>query len=122
MWRIDGASWQYCRPAGVALGFQVSVHSVEPSVGNSRANLLSIYSVRAALADEVEPDWPEVTVIFPAFLFSSTAERLAGAASCPDWLIFRPSGKLQSNRPTSDSGEEMALSKLSKFIWLDVGD
>jgi len=41
MWRVDGASWDNEAPAGVTFSFQVSAHSVEPTMLNRCRNLFS---------------------------------------------------------------------------------
>ena len=64
--RADTASWQYCRPDGVAFRFQPLINIVKPPVGNRACNLFSKDDWRAALADEVEPYGPKVPlVVFP---------------------------------------------------------
>jgi hypothetical protein len=59
--RADAVCAQYRRPAGVAFSFQVSLYSIEPPLPNRSFNLLTKDCVRAALADEIEEDGPEMT-------------------------------------------------------------
>src|SRR5690606_39676632 len=47
-------------------------------------------------------------------------ERLARAASGPDWPIVAPPCQAESMRPDSDTGEEVALSIASQVIWPDI--
>jgi len=48
------------------------------------------------------------------------AERLAGARSCPNWLIVRLPSAAQGEGPDPDSGEEMALCVASKIAGLYI--
>lgn len=114
MGRADGTSRDNGRPAGVAEAFQVSTHSVEPVLSNRCRNLLSKDDWRAALADEAGEDGPEVTLVGLAFPLPGDAERLAGAGAGPDGAIVRPSGETKGTGPSSDAGEEVALSEASQ--------
>jgi hypothetical protein len=63
-------------PHGVFHGFQITSHKAEPF---SRArNLLSKDDCRASLADEIEPDGPEVPFVGETFALARRRERLAG--------------------------------------------
>jgi hypothetical protein len=68
--RADAASWQYGRPAGVALAFQVSENKIEPAPSNRRLNLLSKNDCRAPLADERKPRRPQVAFVIGRLAFS----------------------------------------------------
>jgi hypothetical protein len=74
------------RPDGVTLSFQVSVNKVEPSESVVTRNLFAKDKLRARLADEREPDGPEMTFIGCAGSFSGNRERLTRARSRPDAL------------------------------------
>jgi hypothetical protein len=50
-----------------------------------------------------------VTLVGISFPPSSNRERLTGAASGPNRLICWPSCESEGERPSADSGEEMAL-------------
>lgn len=71
--------------------------------------MLAKDDARSALADEIEPDWPEVAFVFDAFSFTGSTEWLAGARSCPHGAIVRPSGLPERVRPDTNAREEMAL-------------
>jgi hypothetical protein len=75
----DAVCAQYCRPNGVAFALHVCTNSIEPAMPHRAFNLLSKDRCRAALADEVKPDWPEVTLVVGAELLAGKAEWLAGA-------------------------------------------
>ena len=113
---------QYGRPAGVAFCFQVCRYSIEPSVPNRACNLLPKDMLRAALADEVKEDRPEVPFVFLGKSLSGTAERLARATACPNRTVSRPSSKLKSEGPSGDPGEEVALGVSFEFMGFDFGD
>ena len=66
----DASSAQIGRPDGVACAFQVSRYSVEPRPASRSRNLLAKEDCRAALADELEQDGPEVAVVVEAALLS----------------------------------------------------
>jgi hypothetical protein len=68
---------------------------VEPVERVAARNLFSKDRCRAALADEIEPDGPEVALVFSASAFSGAAEWLAGAGTCPNRSVIWPSGQLQ---------------------------
>ena len=118
----DAASRDTNRPAGVAFSLQVSLNKVEPPVLNRCFNLLTKDNSRAALADEIEPDRPKVSIISGAFLRASGTERLARATACPNRSVLWPSGKAQSVAPTAESGEEMALNKSGKVTGSNILD
>ena len=100
---------QYGRPAGVAFCLQVCRYSIEPAVANRACNLFPKDMLRAALADEVKEDGPEVAFVLLRESFACIAEWLAGARACPNRSICWPSGKLQGKAPSADSGKEMTL-------------
>jgi hypothetical protein len=55
-------------------------------------------------------------------LLASGAEWLAWTRAGPDWSVCWPSSVLQGERPSSDSGEEMALGESGKFMRLYLFD
>jgi hypothetical protein len=75
---------QHRRPAGVASSFQVCRYSIEPTFSNRCRNLFPKDDVRAALADEIEEDWPEVALVSLGELLSGAAEGLAGTGASPN--------------------------------------
>jgi hypothetical protein len=79
---VEARSAQIRRPEGVILSFQVRRYKIDPL--ESARNLLSKDDCRAALFDEIEPDWPKVAVIFEPALLASDTEGLAGAGSSPN--------------------------------------
>lgn len=89
---------------------------------NRACNLLPKDMLRAALADEVEEDRPEVAFVGLGKSFARTAERLTGAASCPHRTVSRPSSKLKSEGPSADPGEEVALGVSFEFMGFDFDD
>jgi hypothetical protein len=118
--RVDGTSWQYCRPDGVTLAFHVSKHSVEPKF--RARNLLSKDNCRAALADEIEPDRPEVSGIAEPAALARDAERLTWAASGPDGLVVGPAGEPERVSPSAEAGEEVTLREPLEILWFDIYD
>jgi hypothetical protein len=119
--RADAVCAQYNRPAGVALFFQVCEYSIEPTVSNCTRNLLAKYPLRASLANEREPSWPEVPRVRRAFPGPGDAERLAWTTTCPDWDVVGPACELQCIVPSADPGEEMG-SPIGNVIWFEFGN
>jgi hypothetical protein len=120
--RADAVCSEYGVPAGVALAFQVCVNKIEPAMANRCRNLLSKHNRRAALADEMEPRWPEMPLIVKPSAFTCRAERLARATASPHGSIVRPSGKTKGVAPDSDPCEEVALRIASKIAGSDILD
>lgn len=120
MGRVDGTSRDNGRPNGVADGFQVRMHSVEPMFSNRCRNLLSHNNARTLGCNEAGEGWPEVTFVCLSRLLSCDRERLAGTASCPQLPVIRPSCNSGGKAPSADPGEEVALRKSSKVIWPDI--
>jgi hypothetical protein len=98
------------------------LNKVEPSVVNRCFNLLTKDNVRFALADEVEPNGPEMAFVCNAPPRTGCAEGLAGATACPNRSILGPSGEAQRATPTADSGEEVALGVPGKFACFNILD
>jgi hypothetical protein len=98
------------------------LNKIEPSVFNRCFNLLTKDDSRAALADEIEPDWPEVSIISGAFLRASGTEGLAGATARPNRSVVGPPGKAQGVAPAAKAGEEMALHVSGKITGANILD
>jgi hypothetical protein len=120
MGRIDGASRDNGRPAGVADAFQVNTHSVEPILSNRCRNLLSHKDSGPTGADKLKEDGPEVALVRLRLAFSGNGERLAGGASGPQRSFVGPSGETGSEAPSSDPSEEVDLGKASQVVWLNI--
>jgi hypothetical protein len=120
MRRTDARRRERHTPEGVTQGFQVSVYKVDPRLDSLACNLFSKDDWRPALGNEVVEGWPKVPLVSKPSARACRAERLAGATSCPDRPIIRPSGATQSQRPDANSSEEVALCISHKLIWLDV--
>jgi hypothetical protein len=98
------------------------LNKVEPSVVNRCFNLLTKDNVRSALANEVEPDRPEMALVGNAPPGTSGAERLAGATARPNRSILGPSGKAQGVAPATESREKVTLNKSVKIPCVDILD
>jgi hypothetical protein len=116
VWRIDRESRNICRPAGVAICFQISSNSIEPPVPSLSRNLLSHDDRGAAGANEPMELGPEVTGIVCTGSFACDGEGLAWARSGPDGAVVWPSGETQGVPPPADPGKEVALGVSPKFI------
>jgi hypothetical protein len=104
------------------LAFQIRLNKIEPSVVNRCFNLFTKDDSRAALAEEIEPDRPEVSIISGAFLGAGGAEGLAWATARPNRSVVGPSGKAQGVTPTTKAGEEMALHVSGKVTGSNILD
>ena len=96
-------------PDGIAQRFQVKTHSGEPLTSKRRYNLFAKDRCRISLFDkpsEFRPQVPSVGVSFP---LPGDGKRLTGTGSRPDRPIIGPTCQPKSERPATDSGEEMAL-------------
>jgi hypothetical protein len=98
------------------------LNKVKPSVVNRCFNLLTKDNVRSALADEVEPDRPEMALVCNAPPDTGCAERLAGATARPNRSVLGPSGKAQGVAPAAETGEKMTLNKSVKITCADILD
>ena len=98
------------------------MNKVEPVKAILACNLLAKDDARAALADEVVEDRPEVSAVVEPAAFACRAEGLTWATSGPDWTVVVPSGKTQGVAPPSDAGEEMALGVADEVDRVDVGN
>lgn len=79
MRRIDTASWQYRRPAGVALSFQVSKHLVECQLDEA-TNVLNDDETGPHNAKDASNFRPEVAVVCRASLLPGDRKGLTGDA------------------------------------------
>ena len=122
IWRADARSRYTCRPAGVAFTFQIRLNKIKPSVVNRCFNLLTKDNSRAALADEIEPDRPEMAFVCNAPPGTGCAKRLARATARPNRSILGPSGKAQGVAPAAKTGKEMALNKSGKVTGSNILD
>lgn len=84
--RVDGASRNNKRPAGVPDGFQVRAHRVEPQA-DVPSNIFKQTPSGSVVRNNAEHERPEVAVISRALALPGDAERLAGVTpgnkSCP---------------------------------------
>ena len=87
----DARSRKRDLPEGVVQGFQVILYKVGPGQPSFACNLLAKDDCRPALGDEVEPVRPEVPLVSKPFSSACRVERLAGARTCPDRPVVRPS-------------------------------
>jgi hypothetical protein len=120
--RADAASWQYGRPAGVALALQVSENSVEPAVLDCACNLLAKDCCRVALRDKPEPGGPQVALVGRTPSLPGSGERLTGAGAGPGGNVVHDAGKPERAAPATDAGEEVALRIASQIDRLDLAD
>jgi hypothetical protein len=111
----DARSAQIGRPDGVARSFQVSANKIEPGKPLLACNLLTKDDCRLALADEIEPDRPEVPLVGKPVVLAGGAERLAGTAAGPYGTVV--SSQLKGVGPTADAGEEVALPVGAEIAW-----
>jgi hypothetical protein len=118
----DARSRQNRRPAGVTNSLQVIENGIKPCFGSLAFNLFSKDDWRTALADEVEPNRPQVPVVREASFPASLGEGLTGTGPCPDWQSRGPTGKLQGKLPAPDASEEMNPSVSHKFFWFNLPD
>jgi hypothetical protein len=122
MRRPDARSRYTDRPAGVVFSFQIRLNKIEPSVVNRCFNLFTKDNSRSALADEIKPDWPEVSIISGAFLGACGAEGLAWTTARPNRSVVGPSGKAQGVAPSTKTGEEVALHVSGKITCVNILD
>jgi hypothetical protein len=118
----DARSAQISSPTGVVRDFQVSANRIPPPKGSLARNLLSKDDPRLALADEMEPMGPEMSLISSPLSFACRAVRLARTTPGPDPSVVGPSRKPQGVGPPTDAGEEVAASVGLEVIGIDVLD
>jgi hypothetical protein len=122
VWRACAVCAKYGSPDGVTFCFQVCRNQIEPTSPNRCFNLFSKDRCRDALADKSAPFEPQMPLIVSASALSGNAKWLTGARTRPDGPIIGPACEAQRVAPSPDSGEEMALGKSHKVIWLDIYD
>ena len=118
----DARSRKRDRPEGVTQGFQVILNKVDPRPAVSACNLLTKDSLRAVLADEVVPGWPQVPLVSKPSAFACRAERLARTGTGPNRSIVGDAGQSQGMRPDADAGEEVALREAAQVGGMNVLD
>jgi len=63
-----------------------------------------------------------VALVIGRLAFAGGGEGLAGTRSCPNRSVVGPPCKPESERPSADAGEEMALSIASEVVGPHVDD
>jgi hypothetical protein len=101
-------------PHGVSHFDQITSHEGEPL--RRARNLLSKQDWRASDLNKASEYWPEVSFVGEAFSLSADAEGLAGARAGPHGKILWPSGNREGKGPSTEAGEEMAVTELSQVI------
>jgi hypothetical protein len=84
--------------------------------------LLAKDRCRLALADEFEPDGPEVAGVSGAAALACNAEGLARARAGPHWPVVWPAAQSKSVRPDADPCEKVMLRESSQVIGLHIMD
>jgi len=118
--RADARSAQIGSPAGISQVFQVKANSGEPFTAILARNLLSKDRCRTALGDEAVKSGPKVALVGVPLSLASARKRLTGTGACPDSSGVFESGPSQGERPSADSGEEMALGVTPKIRRLNI--
>jgi hypothetical protein len=75
-----------------------------------------------ALADELEPDGPEVALVGDASTRSGDREGLARTGASPYGSVIWPPGAAEGVAPDSDSGEGVELRCVSNVIRRHLGN
>jgi hypothetical protein len=123
VWRADTVCSQYDRPDGVTRAFQVVAYKVEPTFGNCATNLLAKDSLRAALADEIEPHGPQMPFVVESTTFPRRGPWLAGRRSGPNVAkLIGDSGLPERERPSASPGEKVASAIASQIVRSNIGD
>jgi hypothetical protein len=73
-------------------------------------------------SDKSQELWPQVSAVVGAFLLAGGAERLAGAASGPNWNVNWPAGETERFGPTADPCEKVTLRESRKLFRSDIRD
>lgn len=120
--RAEARSRKRDTPEGVTQRFHVSLYKVEPRIDVATCNLLAKDVDRASLGHEPVRGGPKVPLVSKPSSFACRAERLAWAGHGPNGAAVGPTGATQGVGPDPDAGEEVALSKSSKFIWTNIAD
>lgn len=122
MRRVDGASRNIDRPAGVAFSLQISGNSVEPTVASRSCNLFTHDDRGPDGSDEAKEVGPQMPWIVLPKSFSCDRERLARAGAGPERRVVRPSGHTRGDGPKPSSSKEVSLSKSRNVFWINVSD
>jgi hypothetical protein len=117
---VHRASRYINSPAGVVFSFQISAHSVEPTIASRSCNLLTHDDRWPDGGDEAMEVGPQMPWIVCTKPFAGDAERLARARTRPDGAVVGPSCETEGVAPSSDTGEEVALFVFSQFIRLNI--
>jgi hypothetical protein len=120
--RIDGASRNIECFAGVDFTFQISSHSVEPTVASRSSNLFAKDDRRSAGGNKSKEVRPQMPWIAFASLLAGDAKGLAGAGSCPNRSIVSPHRETECVAPAAEAREEVALRVSLKVFGLHVCD
>jgi hypothetical protein len=120
MGRVDAASRDIDRPAGVVFSRQISFNSVEPTIASRARNLLSHGHRGPCFGNEPKEVGPQMPCVVGATAFSGDRERLAGARAAPDLPVVGPSGAVDGEGPASDPGEEVALGESCEVGRLNI--
>ena len=118
--RVDGASRNIDRPAGVTDAFQISADSVEPTVASLSANLFAHADPRPASVDESKHVGPQMPRIVRSGAFAGDGERLTRAGAGPN--RSDPAGDLARDFPKPGAGEEMDALVARDVFGLEVFD
>jgi hypothetical protein len=89
----DARSRQIGRPDGVAFGLHVSTNKVEPREAGRSANLLAKDDCRAADADMMVEEGPEVPLVSKPALAARRGERLARTRASPNRAMIGDSSE-----------------------------
>jgi hypothetical protein len=116
---IDGTSRNNKRPAGVACGFQVRLHSVERQADDP-SNVLAKEPSWSDLCNKPIQFRPEVAVIRLRELPPGDGKRLAGETARRDVPIVGNAGEAAGVGEAPDAGEEMLLTEAAQFISANI--
>ena len=83
-------------------------------------DLLAEDDFRLALGNEPSHLGPKMASVSCAPAPPGDAERLAGAASGPDWFVVGPSCHSESEAPATDPGEQMHLLVSPQVVSFDI--
>jgi hypothetical protein len=98
------------------------LNKVDPRLDSCARNLLSIDLCRAALRNEPVPEGPKVPLVSKSKSCACRAERLARTGTSPNRSVVGPSSEPKRERPSTDSGEEVALCIASQVIRSDISN
>ena len=122
VWSPDGPSTHHERPAGVVLRFQRS-HDLVSASQAQRRDVLNENARWSNGSNKLEPAPPQSgSGTGESGTLAGGADVLAGEPAGPDGQVGGPVGPLESERESTDAGEEVGVSKPVKLIWLDIAD